>query len=273
MCMCVTLCERLYLTQCEIADNNMYRCQPHEVTTEDGYKLQLHRIPGAKAGGPLKGQTCFLMHGLMGSSAHWVMMGVDQGLAYYLCRMGCDVWLGNNRGNRYSRGHIKHNADDKATADYWDFSFHEMGRYDLPAMIDYISDATGQQRMHYVGHSQGCSQFAAMCDMRPEFASRIKSVHFMGPAIYLGQTSMQLKKFLSSYLVSGYTPEGVNRETTLKQMYDRDVFLFAFHSQLGLSPEVIGNFSRMLSWFRKLSELHAVSQGSRSHCAAMCCTL
>ncbi len=46
-----------------------------------------------------------------------------------LANIGYDVWLGNNRGNKYSRSHISLNPDkDK---NFWDFSFHEMGKYDL----------------------------------------------------------------------------------------------------------------------------------------------
>jgi lysosomal acid lipase/cholesteryl ester hydrolase len=45
------------------------------------------------------------------------------------------VWLGNIRGNTYSRRHVQYNNDDEK---YWDFSWDEMGYYDIPAQIDYI---------------------------------------------------------------------------------------------------------------------------------------
>lgn len=34
-------------------------------------------------------------------------------------------------------------------------SFDEMAKYDLPATIDFILKKTGQDKLHYVGHSQG----------------------------------------------------------------------------------------------------------------------
>lgn len=46
----------------------------HYVTTEDGYILQMHRIPNP--GKPV----IFLQHGLLCSSADWVMMGPEAGL-------------------------------------------------------------------------------------------------------------------------------------------------------------------------------------------------
>lgn len=30
-----------------------------------------------------------------------------------------------------------------------------MAKYDLPATIDFILKKTGQEKLHYVGHSQG----------------------------------------------------------------------------------------------------------------------
>ena len=43
---------------------------------------------------------------------------------------GFDVWLGNFRGNRYSRGHVNAsdgvmNPDDPP---FWSFSIHELGK-------------------------------------------------------------------------------------------------------------------------------------------------
>lgn len=34
-------------------------------------------------------------------------------------------------------------------------SFHEMGYYDLPAVIHFILNKTGQEQLYYIGHSEG----------------------------------------------------------------------------------------------------------------------
>jgi pimeloyl-ACP methyl ester carboxylesterase len=70
----------------------------------------------------------------------------------YLIEAGYDVWLGNNRGTIYSRGHASLTHDDD---EYHAFSFYEMGKYDVPAMIDYIRDISGQEKVSFIGHSQG----------------------------------------------------------------------------------------------------------------------
>ena len=58
---------------------------------------------------------------------------------YILADEGYDVWLGNFRGNVYSRNHEKatHTMNPEKVP-FWNFSFDEMGRYDLPAMIKWV---------------------------------------------------------------------------------------------------------------------------------------
>lgn len=62
------------------------------------------------------------------------------------------VWIGNARGNTYSRRHITLDPKDPK---FWDFSWHEIGVYDIPATIDYVLANTNQTKLSYVGHSQG----------------------------------------------------------------------------------------------------------------------
>ena len=56
--------------------------------------------------------------------------------AFQLSRAGYDVWLGNQRGTKYSIGHVS--LDYKKDEAYWEFSFSEMGQHDAPAQIDYV---------------------------------------------------------------------------------------------------------------------------------------
>ena len=58
----------------------------------------------------------------------WVMATPETTHAFLLARAGYDVWMGNNRGTRFSLGHVKLNA--KKNPAYWSFSWEEMGTKD-----------------------------------------------------------------------------------------------------------------------------------------------
>jgi poly(3-hydroxyalkanoate) synthetase len=78
--------------------------------------------------------------------------------------------LTNNRGTLFSFEHVdpKKNSHDMSS-DYWDFSFHEMAKFDVTANINYIKNITQNEKINYVCHSQGCTQFLLGYSLNPEF--------------------------------------------------------------------------------------------------------
>lgn len=65
----------------EIIQNNGYTAEVHNVITEDGYILELHRIPRNKNGDkPTRNHPVFLHHGILGSSADFVLGGAKLSL-------------------------------------------------------------------------------------------------------------------------------------------------------------------------------------------------
>lgn len=53
----------------------------HDVTTEDGYVLTMHRIPYGRSGPTTERRpVVFLMHGIMSASSHFVSLGADHSI-------------------------------------------------------------------------------------------------------------------------------------------------------------------------------------------------
>ncbi|XP_055681859.1 lipase 3-like [Lutzomyia longipalpis] len=167
----------------ELIHKYRYYAETHNVTTKDGYILELHRISGGDRYPPKPGKRVVLLtHGLLGSSADWVILGPGLALGYLLSDQNYDVWLSNARGNRYSRSHISLNPENR---DFWLFSFHEIGIYDLPSTIDYILDVTGQSSLFYCGHSQGSTTFWVLLSERPEYNSKIIMMQSFAPVAFM----------------------------------------------------------------------------------------
>eukprot|EP00164_Ancoracysta_twista_P004050 GFYU01005435.1.p1 GENE.GFYU01005435.1~~GFYU01005435.1.p1 ORF type:complete len:429 (-),score=140.82 GFYU01005435.1:207-1493(-) len=170
------------MTMEELVQNQGFQVEKHEVETADGYYLTVFRIPPKVPGSPV----ALLQHGLLDSSATWVMNDRHESLAFILSDAGYDVWMGNNRGNTYS---LKHKTYSTKTRQFWDFSWDEMAKYDLPAEIDYILEATGKTSLSYVGHSQGTTQAFAGFSADKGLQAKVNAFAALAPVAYVGRTT------------------------------------------------------------------------------------
>jgi len=55
-------------------------------------------------------------------------------------------------------------------------------------MIDHVLKVTGFPKLHYAGHSQGCTSFFVMCSMRPAYNAKVVSMQALAPAVYAKET-------------------------------------------------------------------------------------
>lgn len=123
----------------QICQENGFAFEMHEVTTADGYMLNVFRIPG-RLGEPTPNVSkppVLFQHGILDSANCWIMNYADVAPAFVAARAGYDVWLGNSRGNTFSRANTTLDPD-KNEKKFWDFSWFDMGTYDLPAVINKI---------------------------------------------------------------------------------------------------------------------------------------
>lgn len=72
----------------ELIDKAGYIGETHEVVTEDGYILKLHRIPSSSANSTKP--PVFLMHGLFATAADYLVTGPKIALGYFLADNGFD---------------------------------------------------------------------------------------------------------------------------------------------------------------------------------------
>ena len=59
--------------------------------------------------------------------------------------------------------------------------YDELGRYDLPASVDYILELTGQKKLSYVGYSLGSALFFVAAVENPDFNDKIEAMIGIGP--------------------------------------------------------------------------------------------
>ncbi|XP_062510288.1 gastric triacylglycerol lipase-like isoform X2 [Corticium candelabrum] len=154
-------------------------------------------------------------HGIIASSADWVSNSQNESLAFLLADQGFDVWLGNVRGNTYSKNHTKLKPNQEA---FWAWSWDEMARYDLPAMLGYVMNYTEQSEIFYAGHSQGTTMAFAGFSINKELSSHIKAffafapittvTHMKGLVPLLADISPELKELFKILGVNDFAPSG-----------------------------------------------------------------
>jgi len=175
-----------------------YDFEEHVVQTEDGYLLGLHRIPRKRGEGGREGSArsaqasthpgarlgrpvVYLHHGLlMSSDVFLCTTSAERSLPLVLANAGYDVWLGNNRGNKYSKKHTTHPPYSQA---FWNFSIDDFARRDIPDSIAYILEVTGEKSLSYIGFSQGSAQAFAALSICPALNAKIDVFVALAPAM------------------------------------------------------------------------------------------
>lgn len=113
--------------------------------------------------------------------------------AYYFSQRGYDVFLGNARGNTFSRNHT---SLDPERIQFWKFTLDDIALIDLPAMIDFTLEKMNQSQLIYLGYSQGGFVGLALLSERPEYNEKIALMHGMGAAVIMKNSHGLISPFL-----------------------------------------------------------------------------
>ena len=105
----------------QICQENGFALESYTLVTPDDYVLSLYRIPGTFS--DLKNKTeskpaVLMQHCQDCDMMEWVWNDSERANAFILARAGYDVWMGNNRGSKYSRAHL---TLDTKSKEFWDF--------------------------------------------------------------------------------------------------------------------------------------------------------
>ncbi|KAI5789655.1 lysosomal acid lipase/cholesteryl ester hydrolase [Peziza echinospora] len=176
-----------------------YEAEEHVVQTGDGYLLGLHRVrpqgvgeqrgrersrgQGRRSGvnNDVGKKVVYLHHGLLMNSEVWVCLTEkERCLPFVLVDQGYDVWLGNNRGNKYSKKCIHHSS---SSTQFWDFSMDEFAMHDIPDSINYILETTKSKSLSYIGFSQGTAQAFATLSIHPSLNEKVDVFIALAPAM------------------------------------------------------------------------------------------
>lgn len=80
-----------------------------------------------------------------------------------------------------------------------DTRWDELGRYDIPAVIEYILAKSGQQKISYIGFSLGCAMFFIAMIHQPELNSKIEMMIALAPATTIANTRSSIR-YLGPYV-------------------------------------------------------------------------
>ncbi|XP_075255705.1 gastric triacylglycerol lipase-like [Convolutriloba macropyga] len=171
-----------------------YPCEEHTVPTEDGYILKVHRIPHGQSGAPSTKGAVVVMHCLECDATIFITNFANQSLGFILADAGYDVWLPNVRGTKYSR---THKTLKERQWEFWEWTWDEIAYYDLPAVVDYVTNYVNETKISYVGYSQGTMIGFAAFSYNYQLVSKIKFFGALAPVAQIGSTTSILKDFTS----------------------------------------------------------------------------
>lgn len=155
-----------------------------QTTPEEREEIQKKMFDEQSVDGKKPKFPVLLVHGLLQSAGAYCVND-DDSLAFYLCKSGYDVWLGNNRAGFQPKHAVLESSDPRM----WCWNIRQMGVFDLPALTSRVLRETRFARLGLVCHSQGTTEalVALAKEQRPELGQALTVFCALAPAAYAGR--------------------------------------------------------------------------------------
>lgn len=175
----------------EIMETKGYEYEEFTITTKDIYHIKLFHILNnknkRKKNQITKKYPVLFVHGILDSSDGWVSNSSNNSIPLVLDELNFDIWLLNCRGNRYSTS-LETPETTSPNSSYWNYSFQEIGLYDVPAAMDFIYK-NNEKKMFLICHSQGCcSVIAGMCQINDVYKEKTCGIILLAPPSRVAHT-------------------------------------------------------------------------------------
>ncbi|EPY49509.1 triglyceride lipase-cholesterol esterase [Schizosaccharomyces cryophilus OY26] len=163
-----------------------YDLEEHFVRTPDGYLLcaqRIYKVQDQESISKLAYKPPVLfIHGLLMNSEIWVCnIKKEDSIPFALVEQGYDVWLGNLRGNKYSKKNVKYGSENR---EFWDFTLDSIAIFDIPATVRYILSVNKSDSVGIVGFSQGAIMAFAALSIDTELRKSVRTFIALSPAIF-----------------------------------------------------------------------------------------
>ena len=134
---------------------------------------------------------------------------------YTMAKEGYDVWVGNNRGNRFT--------NNNGQEGFWDYVFDHLAKYDITAIVNSVLSHSSSESLVFVGHSQGSLQLLSALSEGYIEESKIKSYIGLGPilSIYNNKSSFVIQMITKIPLIEFLLKLGFKSALVLPQWSSR----------------------------------------------------
>lgn len=109
----------------------------------------------------------------------------DHSLPFMLSNNNFDVWMFDGHGTNTLNTNWSVMIDPKESQQFWNFSLDDQSLYDLPFLMDFVLNKTGEQKLIYVGYSQSTLFMFALLSMRPEYSEKLVAFVALAPVTYI----------------------------------------------------------------------------------------